>query len=132
MSAQIGAALGSQDITVFVVPNPRTQEPALFIRVNKPPIPQYKGESTIYGKVLRLIHHLHKECNISRLLQSHELSHLALTEAKSPNLTNQTNTMPFPTEHIKVICDTLKTMTPNQCDEYIGHMISMNNQQVRS
>jgi hypothetical protein len=132
MSAQIGAALGSQDVTVFVVPNSQTQEPALFIRVNKPPIPQYKGETTIYGKALNLIYHLHRECNISRLLQTHGLSHLAVTEAKSLNLGNNMNTFPFLTEHVKVICDTLNTMTPSQNDEYIGHMISLNNQQFGS
>jgi len=128
MSAQIGAALGSQDVTVFVVPNSQSKEPALFIRVNKPPIPHYKGETSIYGKALRLIYHLHRECNISQLLQTHELSHLALTEAKSFNLANQTNTYPFLAEHVKAICNSFNTMTPSQNEEYIGHMIRVNNQ----
>lgn len=125
LSAQIEAVLKGQDIKIFTIDHPQTEEPVLFIRINNPPIPQYKGESTLYGKALRLLYSIQKERALISALEVSNVKYVGVTEAKSGKLANHSNTTTFPTEQLKLIFDPLPTMNSTQCDEYITHMIKL-------
>ncbi len=125
LSTQIEAALPGQDIKVFTIDHPQTQEPVLFIRINNPPIPQYKGEKTLYGKALRLLYGVQKERALVAALEVSSVKYVGVTEAKSGNLANGSNTTTFPTEQLKLIFEPLPTMNSIQCDEYITHVIKL-------
>jgi hypothetical protein len=125
LSMQIESALAGQDIKVFTIDHPKTHEPVLFIRVNNPPIPQYKGEATLYGKALRLLYSVQKVRSIISPLTAFNINTVAVTEAKTSSQANQSNTITFPTGQLKLIFEPLPTMNDSQCDEYIAHLIKI-------
>ena len=125
LSTQIEAALKGQDIKVFTIDHPHTQEPVLFIRINNPPIPQYKGETTIYGKALRVLYAVQKVRDFIPGLKLYNVKNVGVSEATSGKLTNHSNTVTFPTEKLEMIFKPLPTMNSTQCDEYITHLIKL-------
>ena len=125
LSTQIEAALKGQDIKVFTIDHPHTQEPVLFIRINNPPIPQYKGETTIYGKALMILYSIQKVRDWIPFLNLYNVKNVSVSEAKSGKLANNSNTITFPTDKLEMIFKPLPTMTSNQCEEYITHLIKL-------
>jgi len=132
LTVQIEAALPGEDIKVFTITNPQDNEPALFLRINKPPISQYGGQTSTYGKSLWLLYSIQQYCNLVSFLRMYDVKHVAVTEALTSAQCNHSNTATFLTEHLKILFDILPTMTKSQCDEYIKQVIKLNNAAAQS
>jgi hypothetical protein len=93
LTAMLSGGVAGQNVRFFTVPY--GSETALFIQVNQPPLPQYGGETSMFGKSLRLLLHLNKTRNLNSWLTMYNVSKVSVTEASNPDASNKRNTTTF-------------------------------------